>query len=314
MWKLRAGQVTAYLITGTFVLVFITMFLSAILLTLFIFSQAAHASSIVEQKNQQCLNCHGNPDLKITRDGNNISLFVDGKAFKESVHGINPCTSCHAGVETVPHTGVVYGKALTQKVLEGCNNCHSPQFDKYRNSVHGVFLQNAQGASCTDCHGTIHTLVPQAKEGNPVRKENVAATCISCHDGNIAESYKRSFHGIALKYGYDKAPSCVDCHSSHDILPQNNPLSTISAQNKATTCTACHKGQLSDNWANGREHVVPEDRVNAFPLWITWKIFIVLILFDTLKDGGLVIMELLHQIRFRLRKATSKTTHHQAEM
>jgi len=57
---------------------------------------------------QDCLACHGDPDLSITLgSGETQSLHVDAGGYAHSVHGsaLN-CTACHPGFEAQPHPTV----------------------------------------------------------------------------------------------------------------------------------------------------------------------------------------------------------------
>jgi len=50
-----------------------------------------------------CQECHGDKTIeKSLPDGRTMSLFVDEKSFRASVHGKAACTACHTDA-TVPH-------------------------------------------------------------------------------------------------------------------------------------------------------------------------------------------------------------------
>jgi len=260
-----------------------------------------HVYMTAGRKERISVPVHGNKDLKTQFQGKEISLFVDGKAYQSSVHGQNACTTCHQGVETIPHQNPVYGKELIKQTGEWCNRCHTPAVQQYSTSVHGQPSAIDEGVTCSSCHGDTHRIEPVKDLASPVAKMNLEATCTGCHDGKVAESYGRSFHGTALNHGYTKAASCVDCHGSHGIFSAQDPQSKVSKQNLPNTCVSCHGGKPVANWADGKEHVTPEDKENAFPLWIVWKVFLVLILFDALQGGSVILLELFHQLRHRLK-------------
>jgi hypothetical protein len=51
----------------------------------------------------KCLICHGKPSLsKTLPSGRTISLFVDEKQLKESVHAARACTECHSDITAIP--------------------------------------------------------------------------------------------------------------------------------------------------------------------------------------------------------------------
>jgi cytochrome b subunit of formate dehydrogenase len=96
--------------------------------------------------------------------------------------------------------------------------------------------------------------------GSPVAKRNLADTCGACHANpdflarhhipfaRPVEAYRMSVHGRAVASGEESAPSCSDCHGSHDIAPGRSPGSPIARANVASTCGACHS-EIQETWA-----------------------------------------------------------------
>jgi hypothetical protein len=54
------------------------------------------------------------------------------------------------------------------------------------------------------------------------------------------DDYKQSMHGKAWQQGDTNVAVCVDCHSEHRIMAPEDPRSTVSRKNVATTCARCH--------------------------------------------------------------------------
>ncbi|MBM3311748.1 MAG: hypothetical protein FJY80_09585 [Candidatus Aminicenantes bacterium] len=54
------------------------------------------AAGAFAQKNSDCLDCHADKSLTMSRRGGTISVFVDQAAFVKSVHGAADCIACHA--------------------------------------------------------------------------------------------------------------------------------------------------------------------------------------------------------------------------
>lgn len=293
--KLTEGLV--YGLAGMFTAAFIALNLAGIVtLIVFCFSPFAFAGNTIaqnEQINAQCLTCHGQPGYSVQKDGKKIDLYVDPAKYKSSIHASRACTACHNDLGGVPHTNPVYGKDLSAKVNQRCIACHSDAGKAYKTSVHAQALNGKEGALCSDCHDTHNILKSSNSEASTYRL-NILATCTKCHQGNVQQSYNYSFHGSSLKLGYSKSATCVDCHSDHNILAPANPQSTVNKQNVPQTCAKCHL-QAKPNFAAGNEHVVPQDKNHAFPLWIIWKIFLALILFDVTKDGSIAIFELIRR-------------------
>lgn len=304
MRKDKFGKGLVCCFTSMFAAAFVAINLAGIItLLVFMFSPWAFAGDNItknQKANSECLACHAKKDLSTSVNGVKTSLYVDPVQFEKSIHATNTCTGCHNNLGGVPHSKVVYGKELMQQVNNRCASCHVAAGKGYSQSAHAE--QTAIGnnaATCMDCHGS-HQILKNNDPASPVYRLNVPTTCTVCHQGNVKEAYNYSFHGTSVGLGYKKSATCVDCHGSHLILGPGNPKSTVNKQNVPQTCAQCHL-QAQPNFAKGNEHVVPQDKVNAFPLWIIWKIFICLILVDAIKDGSIAIFELLGKIRHAKR-------------
>jgi cytochrome b subunit of formate dehydrogenase len=107
-------------------------------------------------------------------------------------------------------------------------------------------------ATCVDCHGSPHELLPASDPKSRVHHTNIPATCGSCHsqkfvmeDGGQSEqmvaSYEQSVHGHAVAAGSEKAAVCTDCHGTHEILDARDSKSPIFKFNVPSTCGQCHQ-------------------------------------------------------------------------
>jgi len=99
--------------------------------------------------------------------------------------------------------------------------------------------------------------------------------CGRCHE-DAKETYLDSYHGKAYLLGSDKTAVCSQCHGGHRILPADNPESTVSHQNVVATCGKCHPG-ATENFADFRSHVNPQDPRSSWQIWIFWIAYVVLI-------------------------------------
>lgn len=122
------------------------------------------------------------------------------------------CLECHA--ESDLTTVGADGKEISLYV----------NADQFHQSVHGDF-------SCTDCHSDV-TEIP-----HPEKLQKV--DCGVCHD-NASKKFELSIHAQALREGSPDAPSCHDCHGTHDILAPSNPGSRVNPLQVASTCAVCH--------------------------------------------------------------------------
>ena len=212
---------------------------------------------------RQCGICHDRREFKVLGPGGEIRpLFVDTAELADSVHAKWGCVDCHADIERIPHA-----KAL-QPV--NCQRCHFPgnpvgapedvNYEGYVKSVHGRLRAqgNQKAPLCQNCHGG-HAVRKADDPASRVSKQNVPATCGSCHPTVYAD-YVRSQHGVALlDDANNEAPSSSSCHGEHDILPPREDASEVSASHIPETCSSCH-GALEFNTKYG----IPVNPVSTF--------------------------------------------------
>jgi nitrate/TMAO reductase-like tetraheme cytochrome c subunit len=135
-----------------------------------------------------------------------------------------------------------------------CGSCHPGELKNFLSSAHGAALQRGdlQSPTCQTCHGTVRRILTSHAPLSPVAKKNLPRICGCCHadPGFLAkhqiafarpvESYEASVHGRALAGGDQNSASCSDCHSTHAILAERDPRSTINHWNVPPACGACH--------------------------------------------------------------------------
>jgi len=278
--------------TAGFVISFLALTLGT-LFFVFVLASTVYAASTPEQVNENCLTCHSQ-DMPLPA--------VDREAFQNSVHGNSYCYSCHPSAKEYPHQGLDEQSLLTE-VNTSCQECHINVTQEFSQSVHS----QTGAVACISCHDQGHA-IGRVENSNLASKQGVNENCMSCHQGMVAESYQESFHGSAVSLGYDKAASCADCHGTHGVLAVTNPNSKVHPDQIGQTCTSCHGGEPVANWAKGTEHTTVEDREGGLPLWITWKIFLLLIMVDILKDLPIIILELWRQYQaIRSARRVQKT-------
>ncbi len=198
---------------------------------------------------KECLDCHGDSTIETTLpDGKTLSLFVDEKAYRASVHGKGTCTTCH-----------VDAKASHGKLAPvSCAKCHADAAKSYAGSTHG--RDRAKGATdvagCADCHGK-HDILKARDPKSRTFRLNIVAVCLRCHNDRALEekynlpgqkvmaAYEQGVHGMASRRsGLLGSAVCPDCHGNHAILPGDQPKSATHRQNIPTLCGKCHSGIL----------------------------------------------------------------------
>lgn len=201
----------------------------------------------------QCLTCHSRQDLVGATPANaGKSMFVDHGQLAGSVHAKKACIQCHTGAspsharpcDTVPDR-------------VDCAICHAEVVETYKSSIHGKL--GSQGdkdiPDCKVCHGS-HGTLPNTNPESKTFVRNIPDLCGQCHDkGGVADkryqgtqhsmvaNYKESIHGRALsKSGLVVTATCVDCHTTHAIMPSADPASSVHRSKVDVTCGKCHEG------------------------------------------------------------------------
>jgi formate dehydrogenase gamma subunit len=169
------------------------------------------------KKDETCLACHGQPNMK-SEKGQSISISPEKHAA--SAHGILGCNDCHASIKDFPHP------AKIAKVK--CETCHAEQAADAAKSVHAVLGE----AACSSCHGNVHEIAAAAKL-QPER-------CAECHAAE-AKEFAESIHGQAAKSGDPDAPTCLSCHGPvHKIQASSEAASKVAKKNQPAACAQCH--------------------------------------------------------------------------
>jgi hypothetical protein len=222
------------------------------------FAQPAAGTAPAGPTNEDCLVCHGDPELQ-RADGRRVG--VDPAAYARSVHGQLDfaCVTCHADLASaeLPHAETL--------ARVDCSTCHDAAVTAHRESVHGQGSgeENSNAATCTSCHG-VHDILPSADPDSRTYHLNLPRTCGACHGehadraatklpgGDILHRFQDSIHGRALsRGGLLVAPNCTSCHGAHDIRPKSDPASRVFRATVPATCGTCHQG-IAHQYARGR--------------------------------------------------------------
>ncbi len=200
---------------------------------------------------KDCLTCHSQTDLAMTRDGETVSLYVDEQAYEGSMHADTACAQCHTDVTVAQERA-----CETVQSPVDCSICHAEQVTEYQGSAHGTLhaQDDPDAPICRDCHAK-HATLGSELPVSPTYPRNVPALCGECHRvgeqaatrihakvDDIVGSYEDSVHGRALNAGLIVSATCADCHGAHSERPPEDPESPVSPQNIAGTCGTCHHG------------------------------------------------------------------------
>jgi len=234
-----------------------------------------------------CTSCH----VEVT----SLELHIAGKLMPEapkcvrchkeqaadhfaSVHQLNDvsCSDCHDDIHK--HRSWKNDK---NKAVAKCTGCHDDHED-YLESVHGkaVAAGNPDSAACHDCHG-LHRVEPLGDPKSHMNREFHTKVCLRCHANHemmarngvfsvAVDTYMESYHGKNYRLGSpDKVAGCADCHTSHTVLPKDDPRSSVNPANLVGTCAQCHPN-ATPLFAKFYSHGEMTDRANYPILYWTF--------------------------------------------
>jgi len=172
-----------------------------------------------------CLDCHGDAH-RITAPSEDAcgDCHDAGDDLAASAHADGAgCQDCHGAAHTLIAVDDLESPMSTLGQLQTCAGCHDspPELvESYLSSVHSRALLNAgllAAPACSDFHGG-HTILPAEATASTVSRAHVPETCGACHSLLLAQWTSESAHGAAWVAGSEDGPTCVDCHSSHEIV------------------------------------------------------------------------------------------------
>jgi hypothetical protein len=196
------------------------------------------------QTNEDCQSCHAEPSM-VRADGRPV--VVDPAAFGQSVHSAFGCVDCHTDLAKTefPHA------ERLQPV--DCAVCHEQAVKLFAGSVHAMVPATDNGPlRCASCHGPPHQIRSSSNPESPTDKTRLVTTCGQCHGDTpvpglprgpaVAGQFSDSIHGRALTRT-SVAPTCSNCHRSHDIRRKTDAESPVHPPNIPATCGNCHSSQ-----------------------------------------------------------------------
>lgn len=200
-------------------------------------------SSTAGASNDECLACHGQPNMVKEFGKDKLLVSVDKEKYDQSVHASQgvACTDCHTDITKYPHpkyanAGSLRGMqvALYNATKQSCATCHTEQEENALDSVHQRALDagNNNAAVCADCH---HPHYLESWSERP--RTAVPETCARCHN-SIYQTYTDSVHGAALiGEGNPDVPTCIECHGLHNI---QDPTTVAFRNQTPQLCSTCH--------------------------------------------------------------------------
>ncbi|HTZ75489.1 MAG TPA: cytochrome c3 family protein [Candidatus Aquilonibacter sp.] len=157
---------------------------------------------------------------------------------------------------------LLFASPLRAQTKNSCLDCHSKLEGAMRVTSESIQsdVHAQKGITCTSCHGGDASSDDKSKSMSPAAgylgqfdRKQIPELCAKCHSDaaymrgfnpslrtDQLSEYHASVHGQMLAKGDDKVAVCIDCHGVHDILPPDDPRSTVYPVNVAPTCGKCH--------------------------------------------------------------------------
>jgi hypothetical protein len=186
--------------------------------------------------NDICQGCHQPEEAaEVTPTPAPITNAVPTRiAHPAATAGVNTCADCHAQL------------GGTQAAIA----------EQWHRSIH-----SERDVSCADCHGGDPTATSPGDAMSPAAgfvgvpaKSAIPALCASCHaDVELMRQfnlptdqyaqYNESVHGKLLAEGDTNVTTCYDCHGGHEVLPPDDPASSVYPANVPALCSGCHSNE-----------------------------------------------------------------------
>lgn len=216
-----------------------------------------------------CSNCHGNHDIQKSSE----------PASRTHVGRVeSTCASCHGNEALIEKAKLPGGNIVSQ----------------YHDSIHGRKTNGkgtaaAKAPTCTGCHGS-HKILSKSDPASRVNREHIALMCGSCHQ-QVYSRFSGSQHGQLRQAGNSAAPTCIDCHSAHQIQQHgtskwqaevikecgnchqdfiktyrdtyHGQVTQLGGIARMATCNSCHGAHEVLPASNPKSMISPENRVTT---------------------------------------------------
>lgn len=203
-------------------------------------------------EDQDCLSCHGKPELsQITPDGNIRSLYIIEEIWTTDVHhnAAMSCVDCHRFASPYLHFREGY-------IDVDCARCHPEEAEEYHKNIHFEFSPVTPGKElpqCFHCH-TKHAVLRHDHPSSSIHEKNLAETCGECHVEimiggilNGASLGKVSGHRKGDASEKFDMKVCINCHYEDAAHGAKRAYKEF--------CVKCHNVDSAANPLSGPTHL-----------------------------------------------------------
>lgn len=245
-----------------------------------------------------CAGCHPEEKAALLGSGH-------GQAFDVTLNEAGACSVCHEPPHEIKTHTSPASKLFWQNIPATCGDCHREVAGVFNKSVHGkaVAAGKREAPVCNDCHGE-HSITAGKDPSSKVSSAHITETCGQCHSAErvtskyrlpdyVVGTYMESYHGLSVTRGSLTTANCASCHSTHNILPDTDPDSSIYPANLVKTCGQCHAG-MGDQVSRGRIHSGTQQVVEGRMAKLVRDFYFILIF---LVIGGMLLHNILDLAR-----------------
>lgn len=152
---------------------------------------SAQTNAVSDTEN--CLYCHRYPQMgRYDKTGKRI-FYVNEEMYGNSVHGNLKCTSCHHGLDKIPHTDV--------KKVDCSQKCHIEEPSTNREFSHINMIKKYEAS----VHG-------KGSPENPKPYPEDLPTCKYCHNNRMYNQYTGKW-GKSAALSNETMARCLGCHA-----------------------------------------------------------------------------------------------------
>lgn len=229
------------------------------------YSQSIHGEGLLSKGlivSATCVSCHS---------AHRILPHTDPRSTISRKNIASTCAVCHAEIESV-HRKIIRGELWEKQehIIPACVDCHQPHeirsafydygmadrdclechenqnlvttedgrslfinYNELKSSKHNTI-------ACSQCHSEVNV-----SKLRPCETIVSKIDCSSCH-AQVGEDYSKSTHGMLAARLDENAPTCKECHGTHNTMGRLDPNSLTFAINIPTLCAKCHReGELA---------------------------------------------------------------------
>jgi cytochrome b subunit of formate dehydrogenase len=185
-------------------------------------------AALAQEDSARCLRCH------------------DDTPFESPAHAGTTCLECHTNITAEHRRALPDDQKMAPEAV--CAQCHGMAVKQLAKSVH------SGEADCRKCHGPAHRIDVAASQDSRHSALGQMKTCGKCHS-EVMDGFEHSVHGRGLlKSGLTQAaPSCSDCHGTHNVQKHDDERARMSHIKSPETCGSCHEAVLR-TWADESVH------------------------------------------------------------